>query len=209
MRWIISAALSTWTSIVCYLTNWFVLLFADEVGELHGIFRYWQTWDDSCGVRWFVKETVPNFLRYDFDLKYISLREITPELARVGRSKGCVQLRDGASFSLKERIQRYFCRLLWLTRNCGYGFSFWLFGVDMSGFDINVIRKEEGLTLARGIYDAGIFIYHDTRKMFSVFGYDIYRNFFLGWKLDIEAFNPVRSMIANRIAFKIRKANKF
>lgn len=59
MVWLIYYPLNFLCSILCYLTNWLVVFFADERGELDGAFHLWQTWDDSLDVEWFVKETVP------------------------------------------------------------------------------------------------------------------------------------------------------
>lgn len=177
--------------------------FADEVGELYGIWRYWQTWDDALDVNWFVKETVPPFLRYDFDSKYISSREQPLELAKYNRDKGCVALRDDATFTTKERIQRYFCRLLWLTRNCGYGFAFYFFGADCKGTDleVGVYRQDETggeVKLVTSI-DGRYWKYKNTMRICK----GLRLNILIGWKLAEESEGPTRAMIANRIlAFK-------
>lgn len=47
IRYIIYLLLQLLCMVVCYLTNWLVLLFADEQGELPGLLRMWQTWDDT------------------------------------------------------------------------------------------------------------------------------------------------------------------
>ena len=121
------AILNIVVSILCYITNPIVVFFADEVGELHGFLKNWQTWDDSLDVRFMVVEKVPSIFRYDFDSKYISSREPLSD-PKYGRDKGCVILKPNAVFSIKEKIQRYFCRLLWLYRNNAYGFAFYFFG---------------------------------------------------------------------------------
>lgn len=195
-------------SIICYLTNPIVLLFADERGELHGYLNFWQTWDDSCDVEWFVKEEVPAVFRYDFDKHYISSREITALLDAAGRDKGCV-ICINSNFTIWERIQRYFCRLLWLTRNCSYGFSFWLLGIRINGYtDTYVKKQEENYTFLIG-KDKNIFtrpwMLKDDRYLFSAFGYDVYNKHFLGWKIDNQTNAKKQAMIANRIALKFVK----
>jgi hypothetical protein len=43
-------------TIVCYLTNPIVVLFADEYGNLPYSLRYWQTWDNTLDVEWMITE---------------------------------------------------------------------------------------------------------------------------------------------------------
>lgn len=206
MMYLIYLPLNIICMLLSYVLNPFVCLFANEVGDLPGWLRYFQTWDDSCDVDFFVKTVVPKWLRYDFDSKYISSRETTPELAAVGRDRGCVILKDGATFSIKEKIQRYLCRVLWLTRNCGYGFAFSLFGVTANGENIKVVVLKTGskggqLTLAydttKGIWNRPWRI-TDDRKLSD----RVSMNTILGWKLCTDS-GAHRSMIANRIAISI------
>jgi hypothetical protein len=191
-------------SIICYITNPIVVLFADNVGELHGFLRYWQTWDDSLDVEFMVKEKVPSIFRYDFDSKYISSRESTTELAEVGRDKGCVILKSGAIFSTKEKIQRYFCRLLWLCRNNAYGFSFYIFGRKVKGSDI-VMKKNINTYKEKFIfgYDKSKYIWNCPWILIidKLFLSNIGITIFLGWKLDFYDTSDKKkmAMIANRI----------
>lgn len=200
MKWILFFPLNTFFTILCYLTNWLVTPFCDERGELHGFLRYWQTWDDTCDVDWFVKEKVPRFLRYDYDRHYKHTTEVTPELARYNREKGCVIVLDD-NFTIKERIQRYFCRTLWLYRNCSYGFAFYLFGIDADYTQLNVKRKDYKnkdwyeIVTGRGCWC-------NPWKFTGQFGWI---SFYLGWKL--YGWNgPTRYMIAGRII--LRKKEK-
>lgn len=188
--------------VLCYLTNPIVCLFANEVGDLPGFLKYWQTWDDSCDVDFFVKERVPSFLRYDFDSKYISSRETTPELSEVGRDRGCVILREGVTFSVKERIQRYFCRVLWLTRNCGYGFAFYVFGRKVKQENVVITNnldngKDEFITLYDSSEDWLSRPWMLKMDVHIVGGFRI--NAFLGWKIDYTTPGMHMAMIANRI----------
>ena len=60
----------TWAGHPFELTNWLVVLFADEQGELPGLLRMWQTWDDTLDNRTDVGR-MPACLRYDWDDHYI------------------------------------------------------------------------------------------------------------------------------------------
>jgi hypothetical protein len=191
MIWFIAFPLNVICSIICYLTNWLVVLFADERGELHGLWRLWQTWDDTLDVDWFVKGSVPKWLRYDFDKHYVSTRETTDMLKIYNRDKGAV-ISLGVPWTRKERLQRYICRVLWLTRNCGYGFAFWLFGIDHTGINLAHIKGSW--------YD----IYYDdfcwqfTGKLWTA-------QIMAGWKLDTDSTKRTRSMIAGRIIFRLEE----
>ena len=192
MIWLLLFPLNVLCSIICYLTNPIAVLFADERGELHGVWRYWQTWDDSLDVQWFVKEVVPECLRYDFDKHYRSSRET---LAGVGRDKGCVVLIDG-NFTVTERIQRYLCRVLWLYRNCGYGFAFYLFGRVVNGSDMTMLKSEDNFAVG----------YDKTKNIIVrpwIFYYDKHCiNVFIGWKIDYTGNSPKMAMIAGRAVIR-------
>ena len=190
-------------SIMCYLTNWFVVLFADENGELPKIFRGWQTWDDSLDVDWFVEETVPKIFRYDFNSKYERYSEDASKTwgeYGVNRTKLCSRLKPGATFSIKERIQRYCCRVLWLTRNCAYGFSFLYFGALLDSKDVVYEEHSElytyGYDKSKPWYSRP-FIYKNDKNIIS----NIRWCLFFGWKLS-GTIGKHNAMIANRIAIR-------
>jgi hypothetical protein len=196
MKWILYFPLNTFFTILCYLTNWLVTPFCDERGELHGLLRYWQTWDDSCDVEFFVKEKVPGIFRYDFDKHYQSAREYTPELDKYNRDKGCVIILDD-NFTIWERIQRYFCRTLWLYRNNSYGFAFYLFGIDADYTQLNERRKDYKnkdwyeIVTGRGFWC-------NPWKFTGQIGWI---SWYLGWKL--YGWNgPTRYMIAGRVILR-------
>lgn len=207
-KWIFNVIGAIFFSVICYITNPIAALFANEVGEIKGFFKLWQTWDDSCDVDFMVKEVVPSIFRYDFDSKYENAVEYPPELTAVGRYKYCVKLKPGATFSTKEKIQRYFCRVLWLTRNCAYGFAFWWFGNNIIGTDMErkIYEEDKIFLLEKGknIFN-GYWSYKDESFITTIAGYNIFWKNYLGWKIDEN--NPYirRCMIANRIALKIRK----
>lgn len=187
-RWLILFLLNICCSVLCYLTNWLIVLFADNRGELHGIWHLWQTWDDSLDVSWFVKETVPECLRYDFDKHYDEGREATEWLKAHNRDKGCV-IDKGVKFSLVERLQRYCCRVLWLYRNCGYGFAFYLFGTDCRASD---------LMQTNGTWYT---LYSDGESWQLVGKWKVFE-VMAGWKLAKESDKLTHSMIAGRVLIR-------
>lgn len=129
--WLLLCVVDVIFNIICYLTNPIVVLFANEVGELPAIFKWWANWDDGMDVDWMIYEHhVPKWAEYDFNRHYKYYSEW--EAWEQGKSKGYVMLLDG-NFTLKERFQRYVCRLVWLYRNCAYGFSYYVTGRDVDG----------------------------------------------------------------------------
>lgn len=188
-------------TIICYLTNWFVCLFADELGELHGFLKNWQTWDDSLDPRFFVVKEVWSFLKYDYDKHYEEYEGSTPELEEVGRTRWFTRFKEGGEhFTLVERIKRYFCRVLWLTRNNAYGFSFWFLGRKVDGK--NMVWKISDDGKVKYGYDITqpwwkrAFIYKNDSNICGKFSWQT----FLGWKISDE-LKVHQAMIANRIWF--------
>ena len=204
MIWLLYVPLNLLIMLICYITNPIVVLFATETGELKGFLQYFATWDDSLDPGFFVKEKVPSFLRYDWDRHYAEYEYTTDRLRALGRTRWFVRLKD-SNFTIKERIQRYFCRVLWLTRNCGYGFSFYWFGKLVEGMDVRLIEETDGDGLSEKLaYDPAKSIltrpwmYKNTRKICSWLRWEI----FCGWKIDTSSTIPQQCMIANRIAVR-------
>lgn len=191
--------------IMCYITNPVVVLFADNNGELPTWCKWWQTHDDSVFSSDVVKKKeLPSFLLYDYDKHYAERYDTSDiELALVNNGRwysDCIN----DHFSLWERVQRYICGVYWLTRNCGYGWAFWLFGCNIIPADVVYKHKTDKLIVGR--YLNKYFIYKDSRKIFTLVGYDIYWNNFVGWKLrDSNDTVITRCPLAIRIAFKIKK----
>lgn len=171
--------------LLCYLTNWLVVLFADSHGELPRIFKLWQTWDSSLDNRTYITEDCPAFLRYDFDRYYT----VYTKPIGYGRSKKCVTIKE--PFPLKLRFKRYLARTFWLYRNCGYGFAFYLFGVDTDPKTIR--RKGKHFAIA-----SNAFRYKKDDVINQHWKWCIY----LGWKFDF--YDPCRAMIATRFTIRWR-----
>ena len=204
LLWFIYFLLSIVFMVLCYLTNPFVVPFADINGELPSFLKYWQTWDNSV----FCSDSVfhaPKFLQYDWAKHYKEYKDSDSYLRSVNRVRWyCVCI--DPNFTLWERIQRYCCGTLWLTRNCSYGFCFYLLGLNISP---NLeIRQSEHTLFVREIFAPGLwgaFMYKNTAKIFSAFGYEVHWNNLIGWKIDTDAQFDTRAMIANRVAFFFEK----
>ncbi len=198
--WFIYFILSLVCMIICYITNPLVVPFADINGELPKWLKYWQTWDNSV----FCKDSVehaPKFLQYDWPKHYKEYKGTDDYLKSVNRERWYVSCLD-PDFSLWERIQRYLCGVLWLTRNCSYGFSFYLLGLTIS--PTLEIKESANTIYVREVYGGGLtgaWMYKNTAPIFTLWGWTVHWNNLLGWKIDTSAQYDTRSMIANRIAF--------
>lgn len=191
IEWFLLTLLQCAFTIVCYITNPIVVLFADSKGELPPIFKWWQTHDNTLDIEWVIsEEIVPKFLRYAFNKHYIYHYE---EKGDGFMRAGYVDLID-PHFTLKERIQRYFCRLYWLYRNTAYGFAYNVCGRDFL-LDKAIINYDYGKG-NRGFY----------AKASNIWGYYLekqyYKNFYvrvyLGWKIKgcLNYKHTNRAMIA-------------
>ena len=186
--------------LICYPTNPIVALFADDDGELPKWLKYWQTWDNSV----FCKESVehaPKFLQYDWARHYREYKDTDSYLQSVNRERWYCVCVDH-NFTTWERIQRYCCGVLWLTRNCSYGFAFYLLGLNVA--PILEIKTSENTIFAREMFEGDLFgawMYKNTAPIFTAFGQVVHWNTLIGWKIDCDAKVCTRAMIANRIAF--------
>lgn len=200
IRWLIYLPISLIMTIVCYLTNFIVLLFCDKDGELHGFWHLWQTWDNSCNPS-DIKDIVPKWLLIDWDKHYKEREGTTDYLNKVNRKRWFTDcINDNWTFI--ERIKRYLCRLIWLTRNNCYGWAFYVLGYTAST-KIEV-HEEDNLIEMKDTNGYG-WMRKNTKKIFSLFGYELHWNNLLGWKLSADEKFDTRSMIANRVAFYITK----
>lgn len=149
-------------------------------------------------------DKVPKFLKYDYDNKYEEYEDTTDELKKYNRTRWFVRLKPGAKFTFKERVQRYFCRVLWLTRNCAYGWAFFVFGKEANAKNLKFVkRKDDG----KGHY---YYIAYDPTKsilvrpwVIKVEDYPIIgklaTNCYLGWKISLDTDRETLCMIANRV----------
>ncbi len=151
-------------NIIAYLTNPIVVLFANEVGELPAIFTWWANWDDGLDIDWMVDEgIVPKIFCYDFHrhYKYHSPQE---SMKIRGIYVGYVDLLD-PNFTLWERVQRYFCRLWWIYRNCAYGWSYYVTGKVIDGSKVITVRSDR----SKGNDYFGYYKYWLTHEPFCYF----------------------------------------
>jgi len=203
IKWLCYLVFAEFFTLLCYLTNPLVVLFADEYGELNGWLHYWQTWDDSCDSEFFMKNVCPTWLDYGYDAHYTPYRDTDEWLAPYGKTRQFSVLKPGATWTTKERIQRYFCRLLWLLRNNGYGFAMFLFGEDMTHIKWH-IQEADHYFGSVGSWLTEPFVYKDERRICSWLKAKIY----IGWKTYPGNGEPSLCMISDRIWFDFGKENE-
>ena len=204
LKWLLYVPFSLLAMVLCYLTNWIVVLFADEDGELPSFLHLWQTWDNSVYCSDSV-EHAPKFLQYDWARHYREHLDADAYLKSVNRERWYCTCIDH-NFTLWERVQRYCCGVLWLMRNASYGFSFYLLGADVS--PMLKTEKSANTIFVREIFGGnigGAWMYKNTAPIFSLFGWTVHWNNLIGWKIDDSAKRTTRAMIANRIAFFFKR----
>lgn len=184
--------------IICYITNPIVVLFADEYGNLPKWLKWWQTYDNCLDIDWMIyEEVVPKIFRYDFNKHYkyhMEDKSVNPIIP------GYVEIID-PEFTIIERIQRYFCRLWWLYRNTGYGFSYSVTGrrylpdYNKAYVDYRNSREDEVhinvVFDGRSSYDRTFRIYY-AKQWCKYF----YIRIYIGWKITETEGEPNRAMLA-------------
>ncbi len=200
--WFIYFILALITSVLCCLTNWLVVLFADDNGELPGPLKYWQTWDNSLDCSDSVL-VAPRFLQYNWKEHYREYKGTDEYLWSVNRERWYSECTN-TNFTVKELLQRYACRVLWLYRNNAYGWAFYMLGLNVSP-KLSISQSEHTL-LVKEVFDQGMYgawMYKNTAPIFQVGKYILHWNNLLGWKIDTSATVDTRAMVAIRIAFYI------
>ena len=193
-------------TLLCYITNPIVVLFADKYGNLPKCFRLWQTYDNCLDVDWMIYENhVLSIFKYDFSKYYVYHPEVKTDTKMI---PGYIEIIN-EDLTVIERIQRYFCRLTWLYRNTGYGFAYYWLGIDYVGdtqivlesehdkgkdFCVSFLNDSKGINRYFCIKSSEYWCIPDIEKEFL---FDIY----LGWKLSgsKEYTHKNRAMIAFRI----------
>ena len=182
-----------------FIVNPFVVLFCDKEGELHGLLRFFQTYDDSCDSEYFMTKCVPQCLDYGYYDHYCPYTAEIKDLDFALPRQYSFAIPD-AKWTVKQRIQRYICRCLWLYRNTVYGWMFYAFGDDLS--DIEWVRKDTDEFL--GICGDGIiepFCYKNEKRICSWLKAKIY----LGWKSYPDKIINRRCMYAYRLSFSFER----
>ena len=193
IKWALLALLDLLFNVICYITNPIVVLFGSEYGNLPWLLTWWDNYDDCMDVEWFLKEGhVPSWAVYDYD-KHYKFHDSNEAMQTRGVAKSYVDILDW-NFTLKERFQRYVCRVLWLYRNCGYGFSYYVTGIDVYKKDIVKVKTDavDGYTWFVTGY---AFCYKDERASFFGMHWDN----FVGWKFQDVQNEKERCMLAFRI----------
>lgn len=198
IKWLLYLFPSLLYTCLCYVTNPIVVLFADEDGELPGIFRYWQTWDNPTNPSDLI-DILPRWLTSWYTGHYTEYISTTPELEELGRTRWFTKCIND-NFTIWQRITRYICRVYWLSRNSAYGFCFFLLGADYNPYHSFYIKQSENECFVRDSDEPSIWMYSNSKKIFGRLEWNI----FLGWKLTMGAGTITRCMIANRITMKIK-----
>lgn len=198
MRWFIQIIFELLAMIIAYLTNPIAVLFADEYGNLPKCLRFWQTYDNCLDISWVIYENhVPKFCQYDFNKHYIYHYEVKTDNVMI---PGYVDLID-PNFTLKERVQRYFCRTYWLYRNTNYGFSYEINGREVDGEKVIVVkdideRPEKRIWISyipddfwNFTWSIFLFIPYYENSKFKLRAY-------LGWKMKSITSGKHRCMLA-------------
>ena len=204
MKYFVYAPLQIICMVFCYLTNWLVVLFGTEEGQLPGFLNLWNTWDDTLDNKTDVGR-MPKFLRYDWDGHY---QAYTVQL------NGRTVYREllVKPFTTAEKIKRYFCRCHWLYRNCAYGFAYYLFGenafppfqVDEKEYGYFIHGNEGSIPLRDGwpviVRYENPWAFKCTAPINKTWRWEIY----LGWKIQRRLLVPHRAMLAFRVWLKRR-----
>lgn len=207
MKWIIQAILELCAMVIAYLTNWIVVFFADEYGNLPKCLRFWQTYDNCLDVEWVITEgCVPKFARYDYSKHYIYHYE---EKDGEKMIPGYVDIID-PNFTIKERFQRYVCRTYWLYRNSNYGFSYEINGRNVIGSQNKVVKDVKTDTSRIWISYVPDDIWNVTWSVFLFIPYfpgcHLKLRLYLGWKLKGITTGKQRCMLALSInPFRLNK----
>ena len=184
MTYIFYAIAEMFANIIAQLTNPIVCLFANEVGQLPKCLRFWQTYDNPLDIEWMISEKiVPRIFRYNFNKHYKYHYE---DKGNGYCIPGYVELING-NFTIKERIQRYFCRLAWMYRNTAYGFSREILSKSPYIYNIEIIKQynrgyRDQLTIS---HDKSTKWYNKTFKIYLEMPWCkyFYLRVYLGWKL--------------------------
>lgn len=197
MTYIFYLILDILFTLICYVTNPVVILFSNEHGELPYSLRWWQTYDNCIDIPHTINSGVPKLFRYDFDKHY----KYTPEFKnKYVMKQGYVEILD-PNFTVWEKIQRYFCRNVWLYRNTAYGFSYEVCGryvfADKVKTYVDYNYAENDKCYIAVVNDNRIFL-NKTWSIFYTKKYCkwFYLRIYLGWKFKGTAG---QSMIAFHI----------
>ena len=111
-----------------------------------------------------------------------------------------VSINKGLPFSLKERVQRYFCRLWWLTRNCAYGFAYEWLSKDVEIADVETLYEDEYTNFHYDPVSQAWMLCSDQPIIKGFLKWEV----FLGWKIPLWQAGKCKSMIAMRCVFRFR-----
>ena len=208
MKWLLQLPLEFLAMAIAYLTNWLVVLFADEYGWLPNCLYWWQTYDNTLDVRWMVYEDgcTPKFAHYDYDKHYIYHYEEKYDDGTIVPGYTEFASEYGKNFTLYERFQRYICRVCWLYRNSNYGFSYYVNGRKTDSSKLVIVKDIDDENNEQFIaYQDGENLWNVTWCFFYCKQYckRFRLRLYLGWKLKAKhsgrhmlaiSFNPFKPL---------------
>lgn len=164
--------------LIALFLNPIVIFFVKEDGTLPSCLKWFETWD-------------ARHLFFDG----------TGEIQGDWLENHWLFLRPFLSF---PKLHLCLCRLLWLYRNCGYGFAYYVCGADYNRHYIisHAVSSPEGLIhVYMESYQDKVFRYSGFYP-YKLFNYKFGFDYYLGWKLQDGTEEPdgkSRAMIAMRI----------
>lgn len=195
IKWLLYLIPYNFICILCYFLNPIIVLFCDDEGELKGWLHYFQTYDDSCDSSYYMRGKVPSFLNYDFDKHYYTVEGV--DYFRHDCVRTYTRLKEGCTWTKKEKVQRYFCRVLWLMRNCAYGFRHYVFSEDMTGINLTV-KNRDNFWGFMGSKFFKPFVYKNENIISKHLAWKIY----IGWKTYPNNENAKNCMMTSRVLLK-------
>ena len=201
MIWLLYLPFVLLCYVICFLTNWLVVLFADKDGELHGFWHLWQTWDNSVSPSDVTeKHELPSFLLYDWQAHYYEYESVTDYMEGIERKRWRTMCYND-DWTLIEHIQRYICEVYWLTRNCAYGWCFYVFGRwAFAECAVEHEQRKDDRHYIRYGWDDSQPIWCRTwwLKIDWYWTTHIHTDAYLGWKINYPFEGGQYSMIAHR-----------
>ena len=200
MKWFLMIIGQWLITLLAFIVNPIVVLFANEEGELPHWLRGFQTWDNSLDAEQEVVDEAGKLRKYDWHSKYYN---VEVPLEGTGRTRIYTKLKDGATFTLRERFQRYLCRVFWIYRNPAYGFAFYTFGREVDCDKVTWLALEDSYRYAKddkSLWDK-TWVIKDSRYITDT----IKKSWYFGWKIPANTKGKVRCMIAGRIAIRFNR----
>lgn len=148
-------------------------------------------------------------LDYKWTTKYKDYQD-TVTLKRYHKVIDKVALLDeNTPWTFKEEVQRYLCRVLWLMRNPGYGFAFWIFGKEGKIENMKILFNQDPggdheFTFAWDT-SKNILVRPWTCRFYQKILPKFFITGYIGWKIPYwQEDGEYKAMLATRIVPRFR-----